>query len=58
MPPSVIFPTQTYALRPIGLVRSCYTGKFGIPRQAGLVTAAAHGWSCSRRLRGPRPLPG
>ena len=39
MPPSVIFPTQTYALRPIGLVRSCYTGKFGIPRQAGLVTA-------------------
>jgi tRNA-Thr(GGU) m(6)t(6)A37 methyltransferase TsaA len=25
---------------PIGLVRSCYTGKFGIPRQPGLVTAA------------------
>lgn len=36
----VISSTQTYALRPIGLVRSCYTGKFGIPRQAGLVTAA------------------
>ncbi|MGB8146391.1 MAG: tRNA (N6-threonylcarbamoyladenosine(37)-N6)-methyltransferase TrmO [Chromatiaceae bacterium] len=31
---------QTYALSPIGVVRSCYTGKFGIPRQAGLVTAA------------------
>lgn len=29
-----------YPFRPIGLVRSCYTGKFGIPRQPGLVTAA------------------
>jgi len=30
----------SYPFRPIGLVRSCYTGKFGIPRQPGLVTAA------------------
>ena len=29
-----------YPFRPLGLVRSCYTGKFGIPRQPGLVTAA------------------
>jgi len=26
--------------RPIGIVRSCYTGRFGIPRQPRLVTAA------------------
>lgn len=26
--------------QPIGVVRSCYTGTFGIPRQPGLVTAA------------------
>ena len=31
---------ESYSFRPIGLVRSCYTGKFGIPRQPGLVTAA------------------
>jgi tRNA-Thr(GGU) m(6)t(6)A37 methyltransferase TsaA len=31
---------DSYSFRPIGLVRSCYTGKFGIPRQPGLVTAA------------------
>jgi tRNA (adenine37-N6)-methyltransferase len=31
---------QAYEWRPIGVVRSCYTGKFGIPRQSGLVTAA------------------
>ena len=31
---------NSYPFRPIGLVRSCYTGKFGIPRQPGLVTAA------------------
>lgn len=30
---------HNYSLRPIGLIRSCYTGKFGIPRQPGLVTA-------------------
>jgi len=35
-PPSV----QDCLFRPIGLIRSCYTDKFGIPRQAGLVTAA------------------
>ena len=31
---------DSYPFRPLGLVRSCYTGKFGIPRQPGLVTAA------------------
>ena len=31
---------NSYSFRPLGLVRSCYTGKFGIPRQPGLVTAA------------------
>ena len=40
MYPPGISSGQTYALSPIGVVRSCYTGKFGIPRQAGLVTAA------------------
>lgn len=30
---------DNYSFRPIGLIRSCYTGKFGIPRQPGLVTA-------------------
>jgi tRNA-Thr(GGU) m(6)t(6)A37 methyltransferase TsaA len=30
----------SYAFRPIGILRSCYTDKFGIPRQPGLVTAA------------------
>ncbi len=40
MHPPEICPGQTYAFSPIGIVRSCYTGKFGIPRQAGLVTAA------------------
>ena len=29
-----------YGFHPIGIVRSCYTDKFGIPRQPGLVTAA------------------
>jgi tRNA-Thr(GGU) m(6)t(6)A37 methyltransferase TsaA len=29
-----------YAFRPIGILRSCYTDKFGVPRQPGLVTAA------------------
>lgn len=32
--------SSTYGFDPIGIVRSCYTGKFGIPRQPGLVTAA------------------
>jgi tRNA-Thr(GGU) m(6)t(6)A37 methyltransferase TsaA len=31
---------DSFSFRPIGLVRSCFTGKFGIPRQPGLVTAA------------------
>ncbi len=31
---------QGYPFAPIGRVHSCYTGKFGIPRQPGLVTAA------------------
>jgi len=30
----------TYTFRPVGILRSCYTEKFGIPRQPGLVTAA------------------
>jgi len=29
-----------YRFQPIGIVRSCFTGRFGIPRQPGLVTAA------------------
>jgi tRNA-Thr(GGU) m(6)t(6)A37 methyltransferase TsaA len=29
-----------YDFAPIGIVRSCFTDKFGIPRQPGLVTAA------------------
>jgi len=29
-----------YRFRPIGIVRSCFTDRFGIPRQPGLVTAA------------------
>jgi tRNA-Thr(GGU) m(6)t(6)A37 methyltransferase TsaA len=29
-----------YRFHPIGIVRSCFTGRFGIPRQPGLVTAA------------------
>jgi len=33
-------PPANYGLRPIGIVRSCYTDRFGIPRQPGLVTAA------------------
>jgi tRNA-Thr(GGU) m(6)t(6)A37 methyltransferase TsaA len=36
--------SDLYALalefRPIGVVRSCYTGRFGVPRQPRLVTAA------------------
>lgn len=33
-------PTDSYRFHPIGFVRSCYTERFGIPRQPGLVTAA------------------
>lgn len=40
MQPPVSGSRQTYAVSPIGLIRSCFTGKFGIPRQAGLVAAA------------------
>jgi tRNA-Thr(GGU) m(6)t(6)A37 methyltransferase TsaA len=29
-----------FCFAPIGVIRSCFTDKFGIPRQAGLVTAA------------------
>ncbi len=29
-----------YQVEPIGVIRSCFTGKFGIPRQPGLVPAA------------------
>ncbi|WP_136809165.1 tRNA (N6-threonylcarbamoyladenosine(37)-N6)-methyltransferase TrmO [Desulfosediminicola flagellatus] len=32
--------TKRYNMEPIGEIRSCYTEKFGIPRQPGLVTAA------------------
>ena len=32
--------SKTYSFVPIGYVRSCYTQKFGIPRQPGLVTAS------------------
>jgi tRNA-Thr(GGU) m(6)t(6)A37 methyltransferase TsaA len=31
---------QTYSFEPIGVLRSCFSGKFGIPRQPRLVTAA------------------
>ena len=32
--------SMEFNFKPIGIVRSCFTGKFGIPRQPGLVTAA------------------
>jgi len=32
--------TQGFDFQPIGIIHSCYKEKFGIPRQAGLVTAA------------------
>jgi tRNA-Thr(GGU) m(6)t(6)A37 methyltransferase TsaA len=32
--------SDRYELRPIGIIRSCYKDKFGVPRQPGLVTAA------------------
>lgn len=32
--------SDTYALKPIGLVHSCFKEKFGIPRQPGLAPAA------------------
>jgi tRNA (adenine37-N6)-methyltransferase len=32
---------KEFALRPIGFIRSCFTDKFGIPRQPGLVDEAA-----------------
>ncbi|PLX50936.1 MAG: tRNA (N6-threonylcarbamoyladenosine(37)-N6)-methyltransferase TrmO [Desulfobulbaceae bacterium] len=32
--------TATITMEPIAIVRSCFTDKFGIPRQAGLVPAA------------------
>ena len=31
---------ETFAFKPIGIVRSCFTEKFGIPRQPRLATAA------------------
>jgi len=31
---------ENYCIEPIGVVRSCYSEKFGIPRQPGLVDAA------------------
>lgn len=31
---------MTYSFQPIGVIRSCFKQKFGIPRQPGLVTAA------------------
>ena len=31
---------MTFSFQPIGVIRSCYKEKFGIPRQAGLVTAS------------------
>ena len=30
-----------FTFDPIGIVRSCFTGKFGIPRQSGMVPDAA-----------------
>lgn len=33
-------PPEPLELRPIGVVRSCYHERFGVPRQAGLVPAA------------------
>ena len=33
--------TTTFTCKPIGVVRSCYREKFGIPRQPGLVAAPA-----------------
>lgn len=31
---------MTFSFQPIGVIRSCFKEKFGIPRQAGLVTAS------------------
>lgn len=31
---------MSFELQPIGIIRSCYTDKFGIPRQPGLVKSA------------------
>lgn len=33
--------TKSFRFEPIGIVRSCYSGRFGIPRQPRLVKAAA-----------------
>lgn len=33
--------TSGFSFQPIGIVRSCFTEKFGIPRQPGLVTASS-----------------
>lgn len=32
--------TKTYSFGPIAVIRSCYTDRFGIPRQSGLVPSA------------------
>ncbi len=31
---------MNFEFKPIGMIRSCYTGKFGVPRQPGLVKSA------------------
>jgi tRNA-Thr(GGU) m(6)t(6)A37 methyltransferase TsaA len=34
------FPHETLMLQPVGIVRSCFREKFGVPRQGGLVPSA------------------
>lgn len=41
---------MAFSFEPIGIVRSCFTGRFGIPRQPGLVTAAEARLELSREL--------
>lgn len=45
--------SESISFKPIGVIRSCYKEKFGIPRQPGLVTAA----SATLELHAPYDCP-
>jgi tRNA (adenine37-N6)-methyltransferase len=46
-------PVEAFSFQPIGVIRSCYKQKFGIPRQSGLVTAA----TATLKLHAPYDCP-
>jgi tRNA-Thr(GGU) m(6)t(6)A37 methyltransferase TsaA len=58
LPSSGYFITQTMEVEPIGFLRTCFHGKFGIPRQPGLCPSAWGVLEFTEKYRSPEAVRG